>query len=72
MRRPSQPADSLEDPIRNSAHGVSPRRRMLDTSGKEGAKFLASDASPATRVRPHIDWSACLLKISPNPSHQES
>ena len=55
MRRPSQPADSLEDPIRNSAHGVSPRRRMLDTSGKEGAKFLASDASPATRVRPHID-----------------
>jgi hypothetical protein len=39
MRRPSQPADSLEDSIRNSAHGVSPRRRMLDTSGKEGAKF---------------------------------
>jgi hypothetical protein len=31
------------------------RRRMLDTSGKEGAKFLASEASPATRVRPHID-----------------
>ena len=24
MRRPSQSADSLEDPIRNSAHGVSP------------------------------------------------
>jgi hypothetical protein len=36
--------------VKQRAWGV-PRRRMLGTSGKEGAKFLASDASPATRVR---------------------
>jgi hypothetical protein len=41
------------------ARGI-PRRRMLDTSGKEGAKFLASDAS--TRVRPHIDWVGVLAQ----------
>jgi hypothetical protein len=65
-------AEPLKTRSENSAHGVSPGAGCSELQARKVRSFL-----PRTRLRrPACDRtsieSACLLKISPNPSHQES